>query len=35
MLFDLRTDPGEAYNLAQRYPDQVIRSANSFPATRA
>jgi len=23
MLFDLKTDPGEAYNLAERYPQQV------------
>lgn len=30
MLFNLRTDPGEAYNLAQRYPERVAQLATTM-----
>lgn len=30
MLFNLRTDPGEAYNLAERYPERVAQLATTM-----
>jgi hypothetical protein len=35
LLHDLRTDPGEAYNLAERYPEVVARMEAAMTAWEA